>query len=64
MYGVGPGLLHVLGLAFCVLILREAPWAAESLAGLLLVLLLVGVRNAWDLITSIAPMRGSTPSTQ
>ncbi|HTX50535.1 MAG TPA: hypothetical protein VME40_14205 [Caulobacteraceae bacterium] len=61
MYGVGPGLLHVLGLAFCVLILRGAPWAAPSLAGLLLVLLLVGVRNAWDLITSIAPMRGSQP---
>jgi len=57
MYGIGPGLLHVLGLAFCILILRGAAWAPPSLAGLLLVLLMVGVRNAWDLITAIAPLR-------
>ena len=62
MYVVGPGLLHVLGLAFCALILRGTAWAAPSLAGLLLVVLLGGVRNAWDLITAIAPYRAmNTP---
>ncbi|HUO12048.1 MAG TPA: hypothetical protein VMU37_04755 [Caulobacteraceae bacterium] len=61
MYGIGPGLLHVLGFALCLFILVGTAWAAPSLAGLLLVVLMVGVRNAWDLITTIAPLRGAAP---
>ena len=36
-----------------------AAWAAPVMAGLLMVLLLVSIRNAWDLVTWIAPMRTS-----
>jgi hypothetical protein len=35
----------------------RAEWAPHGLAALLLILLLVGIRNAWDLVTWIAPMR-------
>jgi hypothetical protein len=35
----------------------QAAWATLLLAGLLLSLLLLGIRNAWDLVTSIAPGR-------
>jgi hypothetical protein len=36
----------------------RAPWAPHAMAALLLVLLLLGIRNAWDLVTWIAPARG------
>jgi len=35
----------------------NAAWAARAMAGLLLALLLLGVRNAWDTVTWIAPSR-------
>jgi len=35
----------------------QEAWATLALAGLLLLLLLLGIRNAWDLVTSIAPRR-------
>jgi len=35
----------------------QEAWATLALAGLLLLLLLLGIRNAWDLVTSIAPGR-------
>jgi hypothetical protein len=56
LYGLVPAALYVLGLGFCVAISEHVEWAAPALATLLLVLLLVAIRNAWDLIISIAPM--------
>ncbi len=37
----------------------RAAWATVALAGLLLLLLLLGIRNAWDLVSSIAPGRSA-----
>src|SRR5215469_14261037 len=59
LYGIAPTVIYVFGLAFCVGIAEQVAWAGPALATLLLVLLLVGIRNAWDLIGSIAPMVGA-----
>jgi hypothetical protein len=57
-YGAAPaviyaGLVTVVGLTFWL----RAAWAPTAMAGLLLALLLISIRNAWDLITWIAPTR-------
>jgi hypothetical protein len=54
-YGAAPAAVYA---ALCVLSValglgRE--WAAEAVAGLLLALLVIGIRNAWDLVTWMAP---------
>ncbi len=55
MYGVVPGLLY-LGLACAALgLLLHADWALLAIAGVLLTLLLAAIRNAWDLVTFMAP---------
>jgi hypothetical protein len=59
LYGFVPTVLYVAGLGLCWLVVRGPAWAAPSLASLLLVLLLVGIRNAWDLVTTIAPIAGT-----
>jgi hypothetical protein len=55
MYGATPGGLYALGLVAIFLFWLGFEAAAPALFGLLLIILLVGVRNAWDLITWIAP---------
>jgi hypothetical protein len=35
----------------------RAAWSTQAMAGFLLTLLLVGIRNAWDLVSTIAPGR-------
>ncbi len=53
-YGALPMLLY-LGLFVAALALCwRAAWAAEAIAALLLTLLSLNVRNAWDLVTAIA----------
>ena len=57
-YGAAPtaiyaGLATVVALTFWL----RAAWAPVAMAGLLLSLLLISIRNAWDLITWIAPSR-------
>jgi hypothetical protein len=42
----------------------RAAWATQALAGLLLSLLLLGIRNAWDLVSTMAPGRRIGGSTQ
>jgi hypothetical protein len=55
MYGVVPGALYV-GLACSALgPLMHADWALLTTAGVLLALLLAAIRNAWDLVTFMAP---------
>src|SRR6185295_1211955 len=56
MYGVAPGVLYAGMLASALGLWLEAPWAPFALGALLLILLLLGIRNAWDLLTYIAPL--------
>ena len=59
MYGATPtGVLFALVIADGGLLAR-AGWAVDLVAVLLLSLLLVGIRNAWDLITWMAPRRNA-----
>jgi len=57
LYGGLPVALYmaliVTSAGFCT----SASWAVLALAALLLVLLLVGIRNAWDTVSWIAPRR-------
>jgi hypothetical protein len=54
-YGLGPALTYFALEGAAVAIWREAGWALYLLAGLLLILLLNAIRNAWDLISWMAP---------
>lgn len=54
-YGVAPtGLYLALGGAAAGAALTRG-WAAEAVAAVALALLLIGIRNAWDLVTWLAP---------
>jgi lysylphosphatidylglycerol synthetase-like protein (DUF2156 family) len=59
MYGVVPATIYLGLCAASLAIGARAEWAPHGLAALLLILLLAGIRNAWDLVTWIAPMRKS-----
>ena len=59
MYGAVPAAIYLGLCAASLAIGARAEWAPHGLAALLLMLLLVGIRNAWDLVTWIAPMRKS-----
>jgi hypothetical protein len=61
---VAPLVIHI-SLAVVIVATVAGPprWAPYGMGGLLLLLLLLGVRNAWDLVTWIAPARGSPPGT-
>ena len=53
-YGIAPGLLYVLLFGDAVAVWFGMAFAPFALAGLLMVLMLLAIRNAWDLITWIA----------
>jgi hypothetical protein len=55
-YGAAPVLLSLGVCAATLSFLWRVSWAAEAIAALLLVLLLLNIRNAWDLITAIVAM--------
>jgi hypothetical protein len=59
LYGVAPSAIYTGLLIAAVGLSEELAWAAYATAALLLALLLIGVRNAWDLITWMAPMRAA-----
>ena len=60
MYGAIPVTVY-LGLSVsCIALWAREPWAAHAMAWMLLTLLLVSIRNAWDLVTWIAPMRSNS----
>jgi hypothetical protein len=61
LYGVAPAVIYTALGAVCVGSALGADWAVHGLAILLLGLLLLGIRNAWDLITWIAPNRSGPP---
>jgi hypothetical protein len=60
-YGALPAAIYLLLLANDAALALGARWAAETMAALTLGLLLVGIRNAWDLVTFIAPRGASAP---
>ena len=61
-YGAAPVALYLaLAAVIAVSTTARPPWAPHALAGLLLALLLLGIRNAWDLVTWIAPARPEAP---
>lgn len=58
-YGAAPVVIY-LGLgAAAIGVANRASWAVYALAGTLLFQLLLGIRNAWDLVTYIAPRANS-----
>ena len=61
MYGATPTIVYVALVIVGAFFALAAPWATHALAVVLLTLLLVGVRNAWDLVTWIAPARDAPP---
>jgi hypothetical protein len=60
-YGVAPAVIYVALGAIAAAAAVGAAWATDATAALLLVLLLVGIRNAWDLLTWMAPGGISKP---
>jgi hypothetical protein len=54
-YGVAPAVIYVALGVIAIAAAAGSGWAVEATAALLLVLLLVGIRNAWDLVTWMAP---------
>jgi hypothetical protein len=61
-YGVAPLVVYVGLCVAAVGVFARAGWTAQAVAATLLGLLLVGIRNAWDLVTWIAPMRNAGES--
>jgi hypothetical protein len=59
MYGAGPAAIYLGLVAAATAIATRTPWAVHALAALLLILLITAIRNAWDLITWMAPKRSS-----
>ena len=56
-YGATPFALYLGLLGSAYALWAGQPWAVHAIAVLLLALLLCGVRNAWDLVTWMAPKR-------
>jgi len=53
-YGVIPALCYASGLVVAPLLLRENPVGLDLLAGAALLLLVINIRNAWDLMMAFA----------
>jgi hypothetical protein len=53
-YGVIPAFCYASGLVVATLLLRENPFGLDILAGAALLLLVINIRNAWDLMISLA----------
>jgi hypothetical protein len=61
-YGAGPAAIYLLLEATAASVWLGAVWAPYGLAALLLILLLLAIRNAWDLITWMAPGGAQPPA--
>jgi hypothetical protein len=53
-YGVLPIVIYLALFAAALALCWRAAWAPEAIAAVLLILLSLNVRNAWDLVTAIA----------
>src|SRR5438874_11971176 len=58
-YGAMPLAAYAVGLIAAYLFLRGSEWAPELLAGSVLLLLIVNIRNAWDLMLAMARRQGT-----
>lgn len=58
LYAGAPTILYALVLLAAAGISAHLAWGPKAMAGALLVLVLLAIRNAWDTITWIAPRRG------
>jgi hypothetical protein len=56
-YGVAPTTIYLALGAAAVALGARMDWAVHATAALLLTLLLIGIRNAWDLVTWMAPRK-------
>src|SRR5215470_16980635 len=56
-YGILPLIAYLAGLWAAVLIFRASPHAPEFLAATVVLLLIVNIRNAWDLMMSLSRRR-------
>jgi hypothetical protein len=61
-YGIIPMFCYAAGLAVALLMLEEKPAGLNLLAGAALLLLVVNIRNAWDLMISLARRVNRPPS--
>ncbi len=59
-YGLLPTICYLALLAAAAMILMEHPYALVVLAGALLLLLIVNIRNAWDLTLAMVHHQGSS----
>jgi hypothetical protein len=57
-YGGAPGVIYLALIGAAAAVWTQASFAVGALASLLMILLLVAIRNAWDLITWMAPQGG------
>jgi len=53
-YGAIPALCYATGLVVALLLFEEKPASLDLLAGAALLLLVINIRNAWDLMLSLA----------
>jgi hypothetical protein len=60
-YGCVPGLLYLAQIAAAAALGMRVSWGQDALAAALLALLLLTIRNAWDLVISIAPIVNTRP---
>ncbi len=54
-YGVAPSAIYVAMVAAAVTLERGETWAPYAVAAVSIALLLLSIRNAWDLVTWLAP---------
>jgi hypothetical protein len=55
LYGAAPTAIYLALIAAAAGLWAGVGWAVQATAALLLTLLLLGIRNAWDLVTYMAP---------
>jgi len=61
-YGAIPALCYATGLVVALLLFEEKPAGLDLLAGTALLLLVINIRNAWDLMISLARRVNRPPS--
>jgi len=61
-YGAVPALCYATGLVVALLLLAEKPMGLNLLAAAALLLLVINIRNAWDLMISLARRVNRPPS--
>jgi hypothetical protein len=60
-YGYGPVVMYLALGGAATAVGLGAAWSAQAVAAVLLSILLLAIRNAWDLVTWLAPGRGGEP---